>query len=89
MYQPGSKPASAVCCIEAGETTSPHSNGSVPFVAVERRQLVEPPALLAEALQLVVLHEAAQLQVLLADAVALIVLLLLPDVLLAALHLSA
>jgi hypothetical protein len=49
---------------------------------------MEAPALLAEPLQLVILHEAAQLQMFLADAVALVILLLLPDILLTAFHLS-
>ena len=50
---------------------------------------MEAAALLAEALGLAVLHEAAQLEVLLADAVALVVLLLFPDVLVTSLNLHS
>ena len=82
-------PLSAAVHVQSMQGQHEFCRCSLPLAAVKVGQQVEAPALLAEALGDAVLEQAAQLQVLLADAVALVVHLGMAQVLAAVLDLPA
>ena len=82
-------PLSAAVHVQSMQGQHEFCRCSLPLAAVKVGQQVEAPALLAEALGDAVLEQAAQLQVLLADAVALVVHLGMAQILAAVLDLPA